>query len=471
MSFVQPAFVVFFAVVCAFAWGARTRRVVNPVLLLASYVFYGWVTPWFCALLLVSTTLDYAAALGMGRWPAHRRALLWASVVGNLGILGAFKYFDFFVVQLRDAVLALGVETDLRTLGLVLPVGISFYTFQSMSYTIDVYRGRLPACRSWVDFALYVAFFPQLVAGPIERATHLLPQLQRDRVVTAETAARGFSLLVWGAFQKVCVGDVIGAYVDQIQALREPSASLVWAGAMAFGGQILADFSGYTDMARGSARMLGVELVPNFHRPYVATSTPDFWRRWHTSLSAWFRDYLFDPLLRAGRPSLARTVGATLLTFLLVGLWHGPRLNFVILGLWHGTAMVVYTVLIPVIPRRVQALPGARVVAILVHHALVLIPGGLLFREPDLQRIVGWVVLHPLGGTPAQHTAALYILVVSLWLALPIVLYPTVRGWVLDRWRGTPWIWPARGFAWSLAGVWIAGFSAARPDPFVYFQF
>ncbi|HMV70441.1 MAG TPA: MBOAT family O-acyltransferase, partial [Myxococcota bacterium] len=378
MTFVQPAFALLLTLCCLVAWTARSRSIVNPALLAASYLFYGWVHPWFCALLALSTLIDYAAARIITERPAWRDAALWASVGGNLGVLGLFKYFDFFMTEFGHALTAIGLPLEPALLGLALPVGISFYTFQSMSYTLDVHRGRLPACASLVDFALYVAFFPQLVAGPIERATHLLPQVQSDRAVTIDQVATGVTLLAWGAFQKVCIGDVVGAYVDQVGALREPAGALIWASAIGFGTQIVADFSGYTDMARGAARMLGFELVKNFHFPYLATSTPDFWRRWHMSLSEWIRDYVYEPWLRLGRPSLRRTIGVTLGTFLLVGLWHGPRWTFILLGLWHGTAMVAYTVITPILPRRLRDLPGGRWFAIALHHALVLVPGGVL---------------------------------------------------------------------------------------------
>jgi D-alanyl-lipoteichoic acid acyltransferase DltB (MBOAT superfamily) len=445
--------------------------VVNAALLVASYVFYGWVTPWFCVLLAMSTALDFTVAVQIERYPAHKRGLLMCSLVGNLGVLGAFKYHDFFVAEVGRALAAAGVQTHLGTLNLIVPVGISFYTFQTLSYAIDVYRGRLPACRSVLDFALYVAFFPQLVAGPIERATHLLPQVQRDRVITPENVARGASLAVWGAFQKVCVGDVLGAYVDQVQLLREPSASLVWAGAIAFGGQILADFSGYTDMARGTARMLGFELIRNFHYPYLAVSTPDFWRRWHISLSEWIRDYLFEPLMRRGRPSLARTAMVTWTVFFLVGLWHGPQWNFILLGLWHGTAMVAYTVIVPLLPYRVRNIPGGRWIAIALHHALVLIPGGILFREPDVARSLSWFLLPPLGGTSAQHLSALYIVIVSQWVSLSGLLYVPARGWILTHLRGTPWIWPVRATLWTVGLLAVITFSSSAPADFIYFQF
>jgi D-alanyl-lipoteichoic acid acyltransferase DltB (MBOAT superfamily) len=471
VHFIQTPFLVLLSVVCALVWVSPNRTVRNAVLVAASYVFYGWVHPWFVAILLTSTLLDYTVALAMERHPAHKRALLGASLVGNLGLLGVFKYADFFLVSVTEALQTLGVTADLGTLELLLPVGISFYTFQTLSYTIDVYRGTVAPRRSLLDYALYVGFFPQLVAGPIERASRLLPQIERHHRPTVDQIASGISLAVWGAFKKVCIADVVGAYVDQVHMLKDPAPILVWASAIGFGTQILADFSAYTDIARGVARMLGFELVRNFRWPYLATTTPEFWHRWHISLSEWVRDYLYDPLLSLGRPSLARMVSVTMVTFFLLGLWHGPSWNFILLGLWHGTAVVAYTLLTPLVPRNVRQMPGGSALALVLHHVLVLIPGGLLFRETDLSRVWSHLTQLPWTGNADERLAASYIVLVSLTVSLPALVHPWVHRAVQHNLRGTPWIWTWRTTAWTLAAILVHAFASTAQDDFIYFAF
>jgi alginate O-acetyltransferase complex protein AlgI len=470
MSFTHPLYVPLVVAVCALCW-TLPWRAGNVVLLLASWLFYGWTEPRFLAILVATTLIDWACALGIDHDRPRRTAWLAFSVAANLGMLGVFKYYDFFVVELQQALTAVGVSSDLRTLGLLLPPGISFYTFQTMSYTIDVYRGELKARWNLLDYALYVAFFPQLIAGPIERAGNLLRQIEQPRVVTVDKVARGFTLALWGGFQKVVVADTIGAYCDQIQLLKEPSASLVWTGAFCFGMQICADFSGYTDIARGTARMLGFELVRNFYYPYAATNTVDFWRRWHISLSDWVRDYVALPLTRLARPSVWRIVWTNLVTFLLLGLWHGPSWNFVLLGLWYGLWVTAYTLGLPLVPSSIRNMRGSTPIAIVLHHGLVLIPGGLLFRERDVGRIWSWLKLPLFGGTSAQHTAAVWILLVSVWVGLPVTAWPYARRYVLDRVNGTPWLWAVRSVGWSLAIAFLYTFGRTAKDDFIYFQF
>ncbi|MGH0028280.1 MAG: MBOAT family O-acyltransferase [Myxococcota bacterium] len=335
MLFNSIEFVLFFPLV-VLAYCAMPPRGRAGLLLLASYVFYGWWKIEYVGLILASTALDYGVgrALERGGSPARRRALLLASLAGNLGLLGAFKYLGLFTSLLVDLGLA-----D-RVVALLLPVGISFYTFQSLAYTIDVYRGRLPAERDPVRFALYVAFFPQLVAGPIERATHLIPQLRRLEVPDHDALARGGRLVLWGFYKKLVVADVLAGYVERFFGAPEiASGSQVLLGAGFFAIQIYCDFSGYTDIARGTARCFGIEIMKNFRRPYAAASLRDFWRRWHISLSTWFRDYVYVPL-GGGRAARARVALNLLVVFTLSGLWHGAAWHFVAWGAVHGLLLV-----------------------------------------------------------------------------------------------------------------------------------
>ena len=276
----------------------------------------------------------------MEAWPRHRRRFLWLSIVSNFGMLGFFKYFNFFVENVAGVLASIGLTVHEPTLRILLPVGISFYTFQAMSYTIDVYRGELHARRSLLDLAVFVSFFPHLVAGPIQRASFLLPQVESPRRFSAEKARSGFVLICWGFFKKLVIADNVGVIANKVFALSDPTFYILWAGVFAFAIQIYADFSAYTDIARGTSRWLGFELTENFAHPYLARSPADFWRRWNISLSSWFRDYVYIPLggSRLGTWLWTRNV---LITFLLSGLWHGASWNYVLWGLYHGLLLLI----------------------------------------------------------------------------------------------------------------------------------
>ncbi len=318
---------------------ALPQRGQNVLLFVGSYFFYGYVHPWFLILIATSTVIDYCAARGMEAWPRHRRRFLWLSVISNFGMLGFFKYFNFFVENVAAVLATLGLVVHEPTLRILLPVGISFYTFQAMSYTIDVYRGELHARRSLLDLAVFVSFFPHLVAGPIQRASFLLPQVESTRRFSAEQARSGFVLICWGFFKKLVIADNVGVVANKVFALSDPTFYILWAGVFAFAIQIYADFSAYTDIARGTSRWLGFELTENFAHPYLARSPADFWRRWNISLSSWFRDYVYIPLggSRGGAWLWARNI---LITFLLSGLWHGASWNYVLWGLYHGLLLL-----------------------------------------------------------------------------------------------------------------------------------
>jgi alginate O-acetyltransferase complex protein AlgI len=340
--FVEPRYLAFFALVFCLAWLIRDNRRRKLALLLASYAFYAAWDWRFSTLIAVSTLADYFAALRIE--PAQGRARdrwLVAALAVNLGLLGFFKYFGFFVDSAVELGELLGVAVRRPALEVILPVGISFFTFQSMSYTLDVHAGRLRATRSLLDVALFVAFFPQLVAGPIVRARQFLPQLA-TRPRFADVDVRGASaLFLIGFVKKVFVADLIGGWIDPYFAAPEdfaPGSSRV--AVPLFAVQIYCDFSGYTDMAIASAGLLGYRLTRNFAHPYFACDVRDFWRRWHISLSSWLRDYLYIPL-GGGRGPLPRIYRNLLLTMLLGGLWHGASWTFVVWGGLHGLALVV----------------------------------------------------------------------------------------------------------------------------------
>ncbi|WGF89056.1 MBOAT family O-acyltransferase [Marinivivus vitaminiproducens] len=344
MLFVEPRFLVFFALVLAVHWSLHGNRARKLVLLAASYVFYGAWDWRFLGLILASTLVDYVLAIRIeaSSDPRKRRIALATSLAGNLGLLFTFKYFDFFADSLADLLTLLDIPANGTTLDLVLPVGISFYTFQTMSYTIDVYRGDLRARRSLPDFALFVAFFPQLVAGPIVRARDFLPQLDARRRWPVVPVRACLVLFLIGFIKKAGISDNLAPYVDGVFA--DPAAyadPALFAGVVAYAVQIYCDFSGYSDMAVATAGLLGYRLPTNFRSPYLAGDITDFWRRWHVSLSTWLRDYLYIPLggNRGSRLFQARNL---MLTMVLGGLWHGAAWTFVIWGAMHGAALVAH---------------------------------------------------------------------------------------------------------------------------------
>jgi len=314
------------------------------LILVGSYFFYGYWDYRFCSLLLISTVIDFYTGkyLFITDNLKKRRILLSISLISNLGILGFFKYFNFFIHSFEAAFSNLGLQLDFLHLNIILPVGISFYTFQTLTYTIDIYRKEIKPTKNFIDFANYVAFFPQLVAGPIERAKHLLPQVAALPTPTLEQFKQGFVLITIGMFKKVLIGDTTGRIVDQIFAQPQYYASSeLLMGLILFSIQIYADFSGYSSIARGTAKWLGIDLMENFNQPYLSANITEFWRRWHISLSSWLRDYLYIPL-GGNRKGVSRTYINLMITMLLGGLWHGANWTFVVWGGLHGLFLSVH---------------------------------------------------------------------------------------------------------------------------------
>ncbi len=330
MLFQTPEFLLFFigvVIAVAIARGTTSRK---TVLLLASWFFYGWWSPLFLIPLLITTLADYAIGLALER--TRSRLLVALSVTANLTLLGVFKYFDFF-----SANVATLLGRDPILLHIVLPLGISFYTFHSISYIVDVYRGEIPACHSPLDYALFIAFFPELVAGPIVRGKQFLPQLERRITIRIDEFA--VLRVTRGLAKKVLIADNVAGFANAVFAdpAQWPSV-VIWVAALAFAVQIYCDFSGYTDIAIGLAHVFGFELPLNFDHPYLARSPSEFWRRWHISLSSWLRDYLYIPL-GGNRSHRLRNL---MITMLLGGLWHGASWNFVLWGALHGVALVLW---------------------------------------------------------------------------------------------------------------------------------
>lgn len=318
----------------------RDTRVRLPLLLAASYVFYAWWNPLYLLLIVYSTLVDYVCVRRMLKSP-RKKLWLAMSLVNNLGLLGFFKYGVFVTENLNALFLEIGLDGALREPDVLLPVGISFYTFQSLSYTIDYYRGKIDIEHNLLRFASFVALFPQLVAGPIERASALLPQLRDKPTIRLRDITDGASLFLVGLFKKVALANYLALYVDQVYRVPEQHSSrALLVATFFFAWQIYFDFSGYTDMARGIARAMGLRLMVNFRNPYLATDLGDFWRRWHISLSTWFRDYVYVPL-GGNRGGAARLRANIAITMLISGLWHGAAWTFVIWGALHAVGRIL----------------------------------------------------------------------------------------------------------------------------------
>jgi alginate O-acetyltransferase complex protein AlgI len=475
MLFNSVEFALFLPLVFGVYWLLNGRlRWQNAWIVLSSYVFYGWWSWEFLGLVALSTLVDFGVGLRLnperGLSTRQRKAWLGVSLAVNIGLLGYFKYAGFFVQNWVDAWAGLGYEMDASTLYIILPVGISFYTFQTLSYSIDVYRGKLTPSRDLVAFAAFVAFFPQLVAGPIERATRLLPQLSSARKFKYEQARDGLVLILWGLFKKVVVADTCAGYVTMcFTNTGAHDGSTLVLGVVFFAFQIYGDFSGYSDIAIGTAKLLGIELMSNFKTPYFSRDIAEFWRRWHISLSSWFRDYLYIPLggSRVGRFKAVRNVFAI---FLVSGFWHGANWTFVA---WGGVHAVLF---VPLLLRgknrkhskgvvaQGRVLPGLGDVAAMGWTFIMVCAAWVFFRADSLEgavfyfeRMGNGLLTRPL----ISRSALLFcgIMLLHDWFhrhdeRMPLKISST----------------PLRWLAYCLAS-WLILKGLGTPTDFIYFQF
>ncbi|WP_147818762.1 MBOAT family O-acyltransferase [Salidesulfovibrio onnuriiensis] len=464
MLFSSLEFLIFFLCVCGFLALVRSNTSRKLFLLAASYYFYAYWDYRFLSLILLSTLTDYCVgrALEITEDKGKRRWLLVASLVVNLGLLGYFKYCNFFIESAAPLLEKVGLHAG--TLDIILPVGISFYTFQTLSYTIDVYRRKMPVCRSLFDFALFVAFFPQLVAGPIVRAAHFLPQLALARPLNRDDLYEGFRRFTFGLTKKVFLADRLAMYVDFVfenSALMDTST--LWLGVVAYTLQIYFDFSGYSDMAIGAARMMGYDLGENFNFPYLSRSFSEFWRRWHISLSSWVRDYLYIPL-GGNRGGAARTSLNLMLTMLLMGLWHGAAWTFVFWGGLHGLGLVTERL---VFGKESIRPPHTLVSGLLGwgYTILVAVVGWVFFRAQSFG--AAWTILEgmfvPRSGVIWIHPFVAAVVAGTALLHMAKGLART--DWLLTK-KG--WYTPALLFSllWLVVIFYPTGFT-----PFIYFQF
>ena len=483
MLFNSIEFLIFLPIVFCIYWLLHKRlQWQNAFVVAASYLFYGW-WDWRFLLLIAFTTLcSFASGIaiantrqkGDGKWPSPK-FYLWANIVVNLLILGLFKYYDFFAQSFADAFL--GGNADRLLLHLVLPVGISFYTFQALSYSIDVYRGTIKPTRDVVAFFAYVSFFPQLVAGPIERATSLLPQFEQARRFDYRTAVDGLRQMLWGFFKKMVVADSCAIYVDNI--FDHPDwfngASLLLA-AVLFTIQIYGDFSGYSDIAIGCAKLFGIRLRRNFNVPYFSRDIAEFWRRWHISLTTWFRDYIYIPM-GGSRVPKGRVLLNTLVIFLVSGLWHGANWTFVAWGAYHALLFLPLILLgknrkYRNVVAEGRALPSLRELGQMLLTFFLAVMGWILFRADSIAEAWQYYV-HMFStlfdGSPTLTSN------MDAWVVLVAVVVMTVVEW-LNRDREHEFQRQPRCRALRWAGYvallfMIGAYMVTNEMPFIYFQF
>ena len=447
----------------------------NLFIVVASYIFYGWWDWRFLILIAITTVLSFLSGIGIEKAPTQRskKAVMIANIIVNLGILGVYKYYDFFAREFAELI---GVEADFLLLHLILPVGISFYTFQALSYSIDVYRKQLEPTHDIVAFTAFLSFFPHLVAGPIERATNLLPQFQKKRSFDYAIAVDGMRQILWGLFKKIVVADNCATYVDTVFAdISSQSGSTLLLAAVLFTFQIYGDFSGYSDIAIGTAKLFGIKLMRNFNVPYFSRDIAEFWRRWHISLTTWFRDYVYIPLggSRPNIPEAIRLKGDkaiearytkwiavrnTFVIFLLSGFWHGANWTFVLWGAYHALLFVPLLLMGKNRRYRDDDQTWRDIPRMLLTFVLVVI-GWILFRSPDMGSCVDY--LAGIGHSSILSLPfvenALHLAVTSI--AILVMLGMEWRKQLPNRW----WMY----FALTLAIWWFAG----QDMDFIYFQF
>lgn len=493
MLFNSPEFLIFFPVVVVLFF-LTPRRYQWVLLLFASAYFYMAFVPWYILILFFLIILDYSLGRAMEEQEGIRRKLLLiASIFGNLGILFVFKYFNFFNANVTLLAHAIGWNYSIDSLKLILPIGLSFHVFQSLSYVIEVYRGKYAAEKHLGVYALYVLFFPQLVAGPIERPQHLLPQLHLGHAFDYERMMDGLTLMLWGFFKKLVIADQLALIVDQVYGnLYSMSPAAIMIAVILFAYQLYCDFSGYSDIAVGAARVLGFELTRNFNRPYASRSIAEFWRRWHISLSNWLRDYLFFPLAIQWRAwGRAGSYAATFITFVLIGLWHGAAWTFVGLGAIHGAYLVFGQMTKTICERVVMFLGFMRYPKI--HHLWQIIMtftlvalSWVFFRAQSLHDV--WYIFSNIPSGFVQLGDSAYVMdqlftPMVLGISLPFfafrmlaIVFMEVAEWKTSTYASPrayllQQSFPIRLSAYYLVGMWIFLLGYFATKSFIYFQF
>lgn len=481
MLFNSISFAIFFPIVFMIYWilGKKSYKWQNIFLLLASYYFYGCWDWRFVFLLAFSTALDYYSGIKIHE--AQNRSLkktwLIISVGLNLGFLGFFKYYNFFIDSFVDLIEKIGFQAHLPTLSIILPVGISFYTFHGLSYVFDIYNDKIKPTRNIVNYTLFVSFFPLLVAGPIERATHLLPQIKRARVFTYERATDGMRQILWGLFKKMVIADNAAIYANAIFANYETaSGSELFLGAVFFTFQIYGDFSGYSDIALGTARMLGFDLLKNFNFPYFSRDIAEFWRRWHISLSSWFKDYLYIPLGGSHGGNWMR-IRNTFIIFIVSGFWHGANWTFIAWGTLNALFILPSIILrtnrnyLDVVAKG-KVFPNLKELFQVVITFLLTVIAWVFFRSNTITDAVLYVSKlfdSSLFSVPTLNKAALGTLILIAFLLI-VEWFGRENNYGIEKtFSNSPQLirWSFYAFIILLLGL----FMATNETPFIYFQF
>ena len=481
MIFNSIQFAIFLPVVFLLYWfvfdkwiskSPHQLKLQNAFVLVASYVFYGWWDWKFLILIAFTSLCSYLSGILMREGEKRRNlTVMWVNIVINIAILGMFKYYDFFATEFARL---FGLEGDKLLLHLILPVGISFYTFQALSYSIDIYRQKMQPTRDAVAFFAYIAFFPQLVAGPIERATNLLPQFQRRREFDYQTALDGARQILWGLFKKMVVADTCASYVDM--AFGAPAAgSVKLMGAIFFTFQIYGDFSGYSDIAIGTAKLFGVKLMRNFANPYFSRDIAEFWRRWHISLTTWFRDYIYIPL-GGSRTTKFKVIRNTFIIFLVSGFWHGANWTFIAWGLYHAALFMPLIILgknrkYTDVVATGRWLPSVKELGQMTLTFMLAVIGWILFRATGIPSAIGYF-----QSMLSLETLTGFYKIFTEWTMLPIGIMLVVE-WLnrqgehalqgFDHVVKSRWV---RYFLYALAFVAVIFFRGDYAE-FIYFQF
>ena len=474
MLFNSLEYFLFLPLVFLTYWMLRKRNMQNVFIVAASYFFYACWDWHLLSLIFITTLSSWGSGCLMERLESHSRKRLivfYSNIVLNLSILGVFKYFNFFVQSFSALLATFGLNAYYPTINIILPVGISFYTFQAIGYSIDVYKRQILPCRSLLVFAAFISFFPQLVAGPIESASHLLPQLQRTRQFHYDEAVTGCRMILWGLFKKMAVADNCATTVDMVWGdYTHFSSVMLIVASVLFTIQLYCDFSGYSDIAIGSAKLFGIELIQNFKTPYFSTSIPEFWRRWHISLMNWFRTYIYIPLggSRYGKYTTIRNV---FIVFAISGLWHGANYTFIVWGLYHAFLSLPYILFGIKTKRATEPLnvPNRQLPAMLLTFLLVNI-GMIIFRAPDIQSAIGYFSYMVSADVTFADFSGITAIAMSL-VCMTVEWVQRNRPYTLDfdnsRLFGSPWLRAAVYYVIVLVLLELS----AQQESFIYFQF
>jgi alginate O-acetyltransferase complex protein AlgI len=465
LAFTSYDFLFFFLIIFVLYWVVRECIWQNLILLGASYYFYASLQVWYAILLGASTLVDFFLVRGMDIYPNRKRLFMGVSLIVNLGVLAFFKYYNFFSDDVIFLLNKIGFNSDPQLVKILLPAGLSFFTLKKLAYMLDVSRGTLKPTHAFVDFALYVSFFPQIIAGPIDRPQKLLPQIESPRIWNAGFFYKAWPLLVMGFFKKLVIANSIQVIVDRVFGFAQPSGFLLLSGALGYTLLILADFSAYVDLSRGVSYLLGFDTSENFRQPYLALTPAGFWNRWHITLSTWLRDYVFFPVRRALlryklNEKLAMSI-PPIVTMFISGLWHGAGLTFVVWGLYYGILIASYQLT----GIRGDWKPQSKIAVLfawLLMFSLIVF-GWMIFRAPSMSWLINVLINAPFLPSQNEFILSLIALTMTLAYSLPMLIKH-----LIDQYANEGWLQAAY---YAFATVLIIIYTNSSTSDFIYFQF